>query len=107
MILDATTGDTELHFEIVHKILKPGGMYALRTPHRQSGPHDVSRWFADEPEGLTAVVDRVAATGAAGFSLEDFDPVARALVPVEALDEGQRPRPADPLVEREPATLAR
>lgn len=44
--------DTELHFELVKRILKPGGRYVLRTPHRHSGPHDVSRWFSDEPEGF-------------------------------------------------------
>lgn len=45
--------DTGLHLELVHKILKPGGRYVFRTPHRFSGPHDISAWFSqDEPEGF-------------------------------------------------------
>ncbi|MEM7280626.1 MAG: class I SAM-dependent methyltransferase, partial [Pseudomonadota bacterium] len=42
--------DTQHHFEIVKRILKPNGVYVFRTPHRYSGPWDVSRYFADEPE---------------------------------------------------------
>jgi SAM-dependent methyltransferase len=44
--------DTELHFRLVRKILKPQGVYIFRTPHRFSGPHDVSRYFSDEAEGF-------------------------------------------------------
>lgn len=44
--------DTKLHFEIVKRLLKPGGVYVLRTPHLQSGPHDISMYFCDEPEGF-------------------------------------------------------
>jgi len=45
--------DTELHLETVRRVLKPGGRYVFRTPHRFSGPHDISAWFAeDEPEGF-------------------------------------------------------
>jgi len=32
--------------------LKVGGRYLCRTPHRQSGPHDVSKWFSDTPDGM-------------------------------------------------------
>jgi len=39
--------DTADHFRLVHRLLKPGGCYLLRTPHRLTGPHDVSRYFSD------------------------------------------------------------
>ena len=42
--------DTKLHFEMVHRILKDGGKYVFRTPHPQSGPHDISKYFSFEPE---------------------------------------------------------
>lgn len=35
---------------------------------------DAERLFADDVEGLATVVDRLATTGAAGLSIEDFDP---------------------------------
>ena len=44
--------DTEHHFKLVRRILKPNGVYVFRTPHRFSGPWDVSRYFSDEPEGF-------------------------------------------------------
>lgn len=44
--------DVELHFANVRRTLAPGGIYVLRTPHRQGGPHDVSRYFQDEPAGF-------------------------------------------------------
>lgn len=40
------------HFQIVHRLLKPGGAYIFSTPHRFSGPHDISRFFSDEPQGF-------------------------------------------------------
>lgn len=39
--------DVDLHFQIVHRVLKPGGVYVFDTPHRYSGPHDISRDFSD------------------------------------------------------------
>lgn len=36
----------------VAKVLAPGGRYVCITPHRYSGPHDVSRGFDDEATGL-------------------------------------------------------
>lgn len=39
--------DVDLHFRIVHQVLKPGGVYVFDTPHRYSGPHDISRDFSD------------------------------------------------------------
>tara|TARA_B100000614_G_scaffold139631_1_gene124114 strand:- start:3649 stop:4482 length:834 start_codon:yes stop_codon:yes gene_type:complete len=44
--------DTRLHFETALRILKPSGEYAFRTPHRFTGPHDVSQYFSDVPEGF-------------------------------------------------------
>ncbi len=45
--------DVEAHLRGVHQILKPGGRYIFRTPHRFSGPHDVSRVFkCDKPLGM-------------------------------------------------------
>lgn len=42
--------DTEHHFRLVRRVLKPGGVYTFRTPHRVTGPHDVSRYFSSEAE---------------------------------------------------------
>lgn len=44
--------DTELHFRLVHRILAEGGSYFFRTPHALCGPHDVSRFFSDTPQGF-------------------------------------------------------
>lgn len=40
------------HFRLVHHALRPGGRYILDTPHRYSGPHDISRYFSDTPDGF-------------------------------------------------------
>ena len=44
--------DVALHFQTVKRILKPGGAYVFSTPHRFSGPHDVSAHFSDTPQGF-------------------------------------------------------
>lgn len=44
--------DTALHFQTAHRILKKGGKYIFRTPHAFSGPHDISKYFSDTPEGF-------------------------------------------------------
>jgi SAM-dependent methyltransferase len=44
--------DTQLHFQLVEKILKPQGLYIFRTPHKFTGPHDISGYFAEEAEGF-------------------------------------------------------
>jgi SAM-dependent methyltransferase len=44
--------DAMHHFALVRRLLRPGGRYILRTPERWTGPHDVSRWFSDTPQGF-------------------------------------------------------
>jgi SAM-dependent methyltransferase len=44
--------DVPLHFEMAHRLLKPGGCYIFDTPHAFSGPHDISRHFSDTPQGF-------------------------------------------------------
>jgi SAM-dependent methyltransferase len=44
--------DMDHHFATVFRILKPGGCYVFSTPHRFSGPHDISRHFSDVPLGF-------------------------------------------------------
>jgi SAM-dependent methyltransferase len=44
--------DVSLHFQMARDILKGGGVYVLHTPHRFTGPHDVSKYFCDEPAGF-------------------------------------------------------
>ncbi len=39
--------DVDDHFALAHRLLKPGGVYVFDTPHRYSGPHDVSRHFGN------------------------------------------------------------
>lgn len=44
--------DMKSHFKLVRRILKQHGVYIFLTPHRFSGPHDISRYFSDEAEGF-------------------------------------------------------
>ena len=45
--------DVEWHFKMIAGALAPGGHYVFRTPHRFTGPHDVSRYFTHgEPQGF-------------------------------------------------------
>jgi SAM-dependent methyltransferase len=44
--------ETKSHFQLVHRILKNGGIYIFMTPHALSGPHDISEYFSDEPNGF-------------------------------------------------------
>jgi SAM-dependent methyltransferase len=37
--------DIEEHFQGVYNILVKGGRYIFRTPHRYTGPHDMTRFF--------------------------------------------------------------
>jgi ubiquinone/menaquinone biosynthesis C-methylase UbiE len=36
----------------IARVLKPNGIYFCITPNRLSGPHDISRYFDDEPRGF-------------------------------------------------------
>jgi SAM-dependent methyltransferase len=64
--------DTQLHFELASRVLRKGGAYVFRTPHAQTGPHDISRYFSDEPEGFHlkewTYVDMERLVKASGFS---------------------------------------
>ncbi|MCP5559329.1 MAG: class I SAM-dependent methyltransferase [Verrucomicrobiaceae bacterium] len=40
--------DVGPHMDLVHRLLKPGGWYVFDTPHRMSGPHDISAAFGTE-----------------------------------------------------------
>jgi len=44
--------DVGPHFDIVHRLLKPGGWYVFDTPHRHSGPHDICAFFSSELVGF-------------------------------------------------------
>ena len=44
--------DSSLHFQLTWRLLAPGGIYIFRTPHAFSGPHDISKFFSDTPEGF-------------------------------------------------------
>lgn len=44
--------DAPIHLRLVWKHLKPGGRYALVTPNRYSGPHDISAGFDKVPRGF-------------------------------------------------------
>ena len=64
--------DLKTHLRNVHAILAPDGRYVISTPHRFTGPHDVSRVFrSDRPEGMHlkeyTYRELVAAAHVAGF----------------------------------------
>jgi len=44
--------DVDLHFETMLRVLKPGGRYVFATPHRYTGPHDISVYFSTTPQGF-------------------------------------------------------
>jgi 2-methylisocitrate lyase-like PEP mutase family enzyme len=44
---------------------------------------DAERCYADEPEGVAETARLIAGTGAAGFSIEDYDPVRERLDPLD------------------------
>lgn len=44
--------DALLHLVEVRRLLAPRGRYICVTPNRLWGPHDISRYFIDTPEGL-------------------------------------------------------
>jgi hypothetical protein len=67
-------------------------VYVLRTPHRHGGPHDVSRYFSDEPLGfhlrewtfteLARIAGRAGFARVEPFALRDdrLKPLARASI---------------------------
>jgi SAM-dependent methyltransferase len=45
--------DAEWHFKMIAEALAPGGHYVFRTPHRFTGPHDISKYFTNgDPQGF-------------------------------------------------------
>lgn len=77
--------DVDAHLRGVRKILKPGARYIFRTPHRFSGPHDVSRVFdCDKPLGMHlkeyTYRELIAAVRQAGYRREyyPFVPIGNA-----------------------------
>jgi 2-methylisocitrate lyase-like PEP mutase family enzyme len=44
---------------------------------------DAERCFADDPAGVARTVERIAATGAAGLSIEDYDPRTGRIDPID------------------------
>jgi SAM-dependent methyltransferase len=44
--------DVPLHLKMAFEALRPGGCYIFDTPHGHSGPHDISRYFSDTPQGF-------------------------------------------------------
>lgn len=44
--------DVNSHFISLYRIMKLGGVYLLRTPHAFTGPHDISKYFSDTPQGF-------------------------------------------------------
>lgn len=59
------------HLEMVRRKLAAGGAYAVVTPNRIYGPHDISRHFSDEPVGFHlreySHIDLAAELDQAGF----------------------------------------
>ena len=48
---------------------------------------DAEGCFADDPGGVPRTVELIGQTGAAGCSLEDYDPAAQAILPIEVATE--------------------
>jgi SAM-dependent methyltransferase len=44
--------DAVRHLDEVFRVLRPGGVYVCRTPHRYTGPQDISQFFDAEATGL-------------------------------------------------------
>ena len=44
--------DAAEHLREVHRALAPGGVYVCETPHRYSGPQDISQYFDDVATGF-------------------------------------------------------
>ena len=57
---------------------------------------DSERLFADDPAGVAETVRLLAAAGAAGCSIEDYDPATGAIDPSSRRPSGSRPPPRPP-----------
>ena len=44
--------DAIIQLQNIHRVLNPGGFYICITPHRYSGPHDISKYFDDVATGF-------------------------------------------------------
>jgi SAM-dependent methyltransferase len=44
--------DVEPHFQTIKRVLRPGGAYIFDTPHAFTGPHDISCFFSETPQGF-------------------------------------------------------
>jgi SAM-dependent methyltransferase len=74
----------------IWKALKPGGIYICVTPNRLTGPHDISRYFTDDPTGFHlkehTTTDLVNIMKSAGFKKVEVPVPARgALLPIPCL----------------------
>jgi SAM-dependent methyltransferase len=90
--------DVELHFRIVHRLLRAGGHYVFTTPQRLNGPHDVSRYFSEEPLGfhlaewtfteLDLLLRRCGYSGTAFYRFAKGVPVRQPSAAIFALEAG-------------------
>ncbi len=86
------------HLEQVLRWLKPGAPYVAITPNRLHGPHDISGYFSDRPEGFHlreySFFDLAEAFRLAGFSRVEAllgigsDPVRWPVWPIRLIEAG-------------------